>query len=211
MKTQKCARASALILSVLSVLMLLAASVTGCEGVELDDWATQPYEAATGNPETACLLHFVNDPSIGVVYLDDDARLDRRAAKNLILHRDGRDRVSGTGDDNLFNNLSELRHIKWVGDSAIGKLKDHSDDWCMNTPSLPLGDFGGVSFSVYEGRQALRWLNRAEIGLMESELGLSLEVAEALQKVTPLRSLGQLTMIADDTDAFERLRRIANR
>jgi hypothetical protein len=58
--------------------------------------------------------------------LDDDVGLDVRAARHMVEHRAGADAVEGTGDDDSFDSLAELDAVKWVGPSALGKLRAYA-------------------------------------------------------------------------------------
>ena len=40
--------------------------------------------------------------------------LDRRAAQNIIDHRDGPDGIAGTGDDDLFDDITELDGARYL-------------------------------------------------------------------------------------------------
>tara|TARA_R110002073_G_scaffold177151_4_gene335019 strand:- start:13628 stop:15376 length:1749 start_codon:yes stop_codon:yes gene_type:complete len=72
------------------------------------------------------VLALVNDLSVGFDELDIDARLNARAAGNIIEHRDGLDAIAGTADDNLFDDLAELDRVSHVGPSALGALLDYA-------------------------------------------------------------------------------------
>ncbi len=79
-----------------------------------------------GSPEALAVLALVNDPSVTFVELDIDAQLDKRAARNIIDHRDGHDGVAGTGDDDLFDDLAELDGVSYVGPAALAALLDYA-------------------------------------------------------------------------------------
>ena len=79
-----------------------------------------------GSPEALAVLALVNDPAVGLGELDDDARLNARAARGIIDHRDGADGVAGTADDDLFDDLAELDAVKYVGPVALGDLLDYA-------------------------------------------------------------------------------------
>jgi 5-methylthioadenosine/S-adenosylhomocysteine deaminase len=91
------------------------------------------------------VLEFVNGVGATLEVLDVQVALDRRAARNIVAHRDGPDGLRGTADDRPFADLDELGRIPYVGRSALAKLRAYVDD----TP---------------EGRDArlLAWLNGRE-------------------------------------------------
>lgn len=70
--------------------------------------------------EAIAMLEFVNEADF--VTLDDTARMDKRAATNIIAWRDGADGQPGTGDDNLFGSLAELDEVKYVGSRSFGRI-----------------------------------------------------------------------------------------
>ena len=82
----------------------------------------------TGGPlnDDDAILALVNDLSVGFDELDIDARLNARAAGNIIEHRNGVDAIAGTADDNLFDDLAELDGVSHVGPSALGALLDYA-------------------------------------------------------------------------------------
>ncbi len=67
---------------------------------------------ATGDRDAATLA-LVNDPATTFTLLDDDVRLDRRAAQNII-------------DRRPFATLAELDAVPYVGASALAKLGDYA-------------------------------------------------------------------------------------
>lgn len=70
----------------------------------------------------AAILALVNDPATTFELLDLDVGLDRRAAENIIAHRDGADGATGTADDRLFASVDELDMIAYVGPAALEDL-----------------------------------------------------------------------------------------
>ena len=74
--------------------------------------------------EVAAILTVANTETM--TGLDIDARLDRRAAEAIVAYRAGADGLSGTGDDDPIDTLSELDGITWVGPYAIEQLLAHA-------------------------------------------------------------------------------------
>ena len=91
-----------------------------------------------------------------VVGLDHDVPLNRRAARNLIHHRDGFDAVAGTYDDNLFDHLAEVDAVRWVGTSAMASLVSFAftQNWVPTADDV-LGTWDGVVFTVAEAEATL--------------------------------------------------------
>jgi DNA uptake protein ComE-like DNA-binding protein len=69
------------------------------------------------------VLAFVNGEGATVEVLDIDVALDRRAAHNIVAHRNGADGRWGTQDDDPFDDLEELGRVPYVGRSALEKLR----------------------------------------------------------------------------------------
>jgi phosphatidylserine/phosphatidylglycerophosphate/cardiolipin synthase-like enzyme len=109
-----------------SLLALVSVAALACTDADLNqnvDAIGQKHDdIEAGSPEEAAVLGLVNDPAIGFTILDDDVGLDRRAAENIIVHRDGADSAVGTADDDLFDSIDELDGISYVGPSALDKL-----------------------------------------------------------------------------------------
>jgi hypothetical protein len=72
--------------------------------------------------EAKAVLLVVNDPEVDSTELDIDVALDRRAAENIIAHRNGADGEAGTEDDDMFDDLEELDQIGFVGQKAFDAL-----------------------------------------------------------------------------------------
>ncbi|MEM1033712.1 MAG: phospholipase D-like domain-containing protein, partial [Myxococcota bacterium] len=106
----------------ISVLLALTALTAACMGLDDVGVAGQSGYITAGSPEAAAVLGLVNDPDVDQSQLDDDVGLDRRAATNIIAHRDGPDAVTGTSDDDLFDSIVELDGVSYVGESALAKL-----------------------------------------------------------------------------------------
>jgi len=89
-----------------------------------DDFGS--FGKADGAPTAAeidAILVTVNLASIDA--LDDDARLDARAAKGIVAHRRGPDGIDGTADDDPFDDLPELDAVPWVGPVALSALREY--------------------------------------------------------------------------------------
>lgn len=104
-------------------LLSLAAGCTEPVGEDaLDAIGHDASDIEEGSREETAVLALVNDPTVGFTLLDDDVGLDRRAAENIITHRDGADALVSTADDDLFDSIGELDGVRYVGASALGKL-----------------------------------------------------------------------------------------
>lgn len=72
--------------------------------------------------EAHAVLALVNDPAVDADLLDDDARLNAKAADGIIDHRNGPDGEPGTADDDRFDDLAELDAVPFVGPTALNQL-----------------------------------------------------------------------------------------
>ncbi|MEM6995152.1 MAG: phospholipase D-like domain-containing protein, partial [Myxococcota bacterium] len=79
-----------------------------------------------GSDEAAAVLLLVNDPAVDFEELDDDARLHKTAAANIIEHRNGEDGLVSTADDDRFDDLDELDKVSFVGPTALLRLRDYA-------------------------------------------------------------------------------------
>ncbi|MCA9618827.1 MAG: hypothetical protein KC731_07395 [Myxococcales bacterium] len=81
---------------------------------------TQNLTASITEAEADAVIDLVNEASL--VVLDDDVGLDKRAAENIVAHRDGADATPSTSDDDPFDDIEELDAVPYVGPSALDKL-----------------------------------------------------------------------------------------
>src|SRR5688572_21835518 len=91
----------------------------GPEALEEGDLSRSPLD---GTPQGIGLLAFLNDRGTTLTVLDVTVDLDVRAARNLIAHRDGGDRIFGTRDDNRFDGIEEVDAVAWVGPSTLDQM-----------------------------------------------------------------------------------------
>jgi len=82
-------------------------------------------------------------------------QITARASDNIVAHRDGPDAAFGTADDDLFDDLTELDTVAWVGPVTIGRIVDASDDACTSgsadcatTAALAFLNSGSTTASV---------------------------------------------------------------
>ncbi|HJL19463.1 MAG TPA: proprotein convertase P-domain-containing protein [Sandaracinaceae bacterium LLY-WYZ-13_1] len=140
------------------------------------------------------ILGLLNEPSTDVALLDE--RLDRRAAENLIAHRDGPDGVFEEGargsDDDPFDRVAEVDDVYWVGYAALRALRDLAFELdFVPGPNGLLGEYDGVPFTVEEAERALYHANY----LSEDELraiGLNATMIESLVEARPIPNIGVL-------------------
>jgi len=119
----------------LTALALLLALTPACApgGDDPIDGADAPFPGGkadggidAASPEARAVLSLVNDPLVDLAELDIDAALNKRAAENIIDHRNGADGTVGTADDDAFDSLDELDAVKYVGPYALQQLLDYA-------------------------------------------------------------------------------------
>lgn len=81
-----------------------------------------------GTPESLAVVALVNDRSVTFDTLRSDVGLSKTAATNVIAHRDGKDGVGRTPDDDLYDTITELDAVKQVGPSALDALLDYAEE-----------------------------------------------------------------------------------
>jgi DNA uptake protein ComE-like DNA-binding protein len=175
-------------------------AAAGDDLVEYVDTSGQAIELGAG--DVALLLDLVNYPGTDVAVLDLEARVDRRAAHNIIVHRNGADGVTPTADDQLFGSVEELLAIHQVGAATIRKLRD----FALESPA-PAGELvQGVKFRGWEVEAVVFGANHASEGVFKG-LGLNSTQAANLVAGGPYASveaIGDVFYIGPRT--LERLR-----
>ena len=135
------------------VVFLCFGLVGGCAGSDdaeesADGMQDSGIEAGKADgPFSGCELNRVvalaNDPATDYDFLRGIG-VHKRAAENIIAHRDGPDAVAGTEDDNLFDDVEELDDVYYVGPAAFRDLVAHVTAACA---SAEQGDAVEVIFS----------------------------------------------------------------
>jgi len=176
----------------LSFLGLSACAVDSNLPTDLQE-ATGARSSWDGTPEGVALLDFLNAESTTKTVLDDEVPLDRRAAGNLIAHRDGGDRIYGSSDDDLYNNITEVDRVRWVGPKTIQRMIDY----VLTLGLVPsdddlLGSWDDVSFTVSEADATLAFANAASHDLLDYDLGLDRRAASSIVAAQPIESIEHL-------------------
>lgn len=138
---------------------LTAIALLGC-GQAAPPQQSQNVAAALSPAEADAVLDLVNEASFEL--LDVDVALDKRAAENIVAHRDGADAQLGTGDDDPFDTIDELDAVPYVGPSALDKLVAYAHaQGLVDEPSagsdaaLILGVANSASLAVLDDDVAL--------------------------------------------------------
>jgi DNA uptake protein ComE-like DNA-binding protein/subtilisin-like proprotein convertase family protein len=161
------------------------AALLGCLGDGALDRHGDTLEMSSA--EVALVLDLVNYPGTSFEVLDKDARLDRRAAQNIVTYRNGPDGVTPTKDDLLFHTIEQLDRIPYVGPSALGKLLDFAA--ANPPPAAELVD--GVFFRGWEVEAVVLGVNQATVEELRG-LGLTTRAAENLVEAAPVASVSEI-------------------
>ncbi len=156
----------------LSALLALTAGCSIADPIdgEFDSFSGDKADVAAGSPQAMAVLALVNDLSVDFVELDDDARLNARAARNIIRHRDGVDETPGSLDDDLFDDLAELDAVSYVGPRALDALLAYAIEKGL------LNDSSSVA-SVIFSPQPLSNSHTARVATMIDQATESIDIA----------------------------------
>ena len=163
-----------------------------------------------GSPHAVGILTWLNDESTDVWSLDIEARLDRRAARFIIHHRNGPDGRYGTWDDNPFDTIEEVDAVKWVGPKTMQRLNEYATTmgWVPENDDL-LGVYDRVAFTVVDSRAVLELVNAESVKALDAILHR--RAAQNIVAERPIRSIKQLARIAYvGTDALLTLKYAAS-
>lgn len=160
--------------------------------VELDP-ARSSWE---GTPEGVGLVEFINDEATTFEVLDITVGLDRRAAGNLIAHRDGGDRAWGTTDDDIYNTVDEIDAVRFVGPRTIDRMVGFAakSGWVPGAEDI-LGIYDGVSFTVDQADATLALTNSLTIDELDHDLGLHARAAESIALAQPIATVDELSRL----------------
>ena len=193
-------------------LSALSLSYAACdEGVfERHDGLVQDYAPELTVLERS-ILEFLNHPLTTAEVLDVEVGLDKRAARNLIAHRNGPDGLVDTHDDNLFNSMAEVDGVYWVGQMTLDSLEAYieSQAW-TRAPHQTLGVYDGVHFTVNEGHLTVGLANSASHAELADIIGLSDTATELVLKLRPFATMSELAKVYGvDDDALLKLKSAA--
>ncbi len=180
-------------------LLALVGLTSACTAENLDyrppvDGAPMQSDSPTGQ----AMLRLVNHPSTTYDVLDRLVGLDHRAARRIVVKRNGLDGRCGTADDQPFRDLAALDQVSYVGDAALNRLADyaHAHGWVM-ADDQPAGTYLEVNFTAGEARDVLDIVNRADAETLEVVVGLSPDVVDAILDVRPFASLNEVALLSE--------------
>ncbi len=171
--------------------MVLALFVVACQpaaDVGLGDGElTSARVLVDGTPEAAGVLAMLNARTTTMTVLDVDAGLDKRAAKNLIAHRDG---GSGAADDNNFDSIDEVDAVAYVGDAALSALLAYAtDEGWIPVDDDYYGTIETVSFTKAEAAGVVALANTLTFTQLDVDVGLDSRAATGIVAGRPYTTL----------------------
>ncbi|MED5370477.1 MAG: hypothetical protein VX899_05675 [Myxococcota bacterium] len=133
--------------------MLTLLSALACMQQPIETDSTQ--QALAIHPQDDAVLTFLNDHQTDFLVLDDKVGLNARAAKQIVVYRDGPDWKPLTADDQPIFSIQELLDIEGVGESTLWDLRryvvDPQDGWVVE----------GVPFSDEQADATVEYVNSA--------------------------------------------------
>ncbi len=108
----------------ITLALALALTTAACVGAP-EDQSVATLEQELSSGQGAVTLDFVNDQEQATFeVLDVVCELRSDSAKKIVRHRDGKDKVAFTSDDDLFDTVQELDDVAMVGPVTLQKLYD---------------------------------------------------------------------------------------
>jgi hypothetical protein len=189
-------------------LIILILSMSGCRQSEEELLIIDVFPFTDDTPQAQGVFNFLNDVTTDFILLDIDVDLDRRAAQNIIDHRNGPDGIYNTEDDDPLGSVAELDGISYVGPSAIEKIYQYAldNEWVLEQADI-LGSFDGVQFTNSEAEAVLSLVNTADLETLDVDVALDIRAANAIVNNRPVLDMDALTVLSYvGTSALEKLK-----
>ncbi len=147
-----------------------------------------------GGPTAIGVLDFLNDHGHDLDLLDHAVGLDVRAARGLVALRCGPDGLVGTADDGVFERLSEVDAVPFVGPVSLQELAGFATaQGYVSQGHRTVGNFEGVRFTFAEADATLELVNDASHRTLDRTLHLDQRAVDSIVAARPIRSLGRLS------------------
>lgn len=174
--------------------LVLISLLAGCSETVDSSLESVQLSLKDGTPEAIGVFDLLNSPDTTFEVLDIDAKLNRRAARNLIDYRNGDDGVFQTGDDNLFHTVEQVDDVSYVGPSAIAALVAYAYElgWVPAEGDV-LGIWDGVTFTAEQATATLTLVNDASEATLDDELGLDRRAVNSIIAARPIPSVEVLS------------------
>ncbi len=184
----------------LGLLVVGAALLGGCSvrtgdgSPELTSAVSTDHQAIVeGTPEAYGVVGLLNDSKTDFYVLDELVPLDKRAATNLIAHRNGPDGVLGTADDNLFDDVTEVDDVKYVGPVALANLLAYAEaQGYVPTGDDVLGVYDDVAFTVNQATATLKLVNTASYDTLDNDVALDKRAVDSIMAARSVESMLEL-------------------
>lgn len=187
------------------LVLALACLALGCDP-STDDTDSEP-RLALASHEEAAILELVNSADTDLALLDDTAKLDARAAANIIDLRNGPDGIYPTLDDYTFESMEDLDAVPYVGNSTLAALRD----FALTYEPIPGALIEGVQFSGKQAQAVLWGVNQASIDYLDDVVELDPRAASELIENAPYADLQEIADIAYvGSKSLQKLRHHAN-
>jgi DNA uptake protein ComE-like DNA-binding protein len=173
-----------------STLALAVFCLAGCTAELEEDEAlgmSRP-EIELGAEEIGQMLALVNDSGTDEALLDEAVGLDRRAAENILAHRNGPDGKLGNSDDDLFDDIAELDAVAYVGASALEAIRSYA----AANPLPPSELVEGVLFDGTQAQAVVWGVNQATVDELDHVVLLDIRAAKSLVALAPFSSVTQM-------------------
>ncbi len=185
------------LLGVLGAALLFGGCQEG-EGGSQQSFAQNEGAVTLSDAEAAAVLDFVNDAETSFEVLDIDVGLNRRAAQNIVVHRNGPDEEYPTEDDNAFDSIGELDAVPYVGPAALEQIRDYAMEQGAGGGSG--GEVGetveGVVYSVEQAEAVIWGVNQATLEELDDTVGLNAKAAQNLVDNAPYQSVAEMGAVS---------------
>ena len=200
------------ILTILSTLSLMGCAGDKCADSDCSDTGAADFRSEVdaedlsevaqarstweGTPEGVGLLDFLNAEETTQSVLDYTVGLDRRAAGNLIAHRDGGDRQWGTSDDDIYNTVDEVDAVRFVGPRTLDRMVIFAlqEGFVPGSGDI-LGVYDGVSFTVEQAEATIKLVNILDEETLDIDLGLNARAASSIAAAQPIATVDGLSRL----------------
>ena len=173
-------------------LIVLPLLLAACVGEDPASGRSQ-VAVSMSTAEAAAVLALVNYPGTTADVLDRKVGLDRRAAESIVAHRSGTDGVTPNDDDNLFDDLTELDAVAWVGDTAFGKLRSYA----LAHPVPADEAVEGVLFRGWQSQAVVWGVNHATVAELDVDAALDARAAANLVAHAPYANVAAMGQVVN--------------
>ncbi|HTJ80826.1 MAG TPA: nuclease A inhibitor family protein [Polyangiaceae bacterium] len=161
----------------------VALALVACAGGPDPEAAPSTYAASLAAADASAVVALVNYPGTTAEVLDDAVGLDARAARGIVLQRDGVDRLCPSSDDAPFATVQEIDAVPYVGDAAFRALYAYAA-----AHPAPRGEtVEGVDFSGWQSEAVVWGVNHATSA--ELDALLDARAASALIAARPFATV----------------------